>query len=93
MAKYYYHGMPVHWLLGASFRLVDRLPVLSLPKLFVHGDRDGVIPLSLGEQTFQASRPPKEFYLVKGADHNDVPFVGGRPYYSKLHQFISRHGT
>lgn len=89
VAKYYYHGMPVHWLLGASFRLVDRLPVLSLPKLFVHGDRDGIIPLSLGEQTFQASRPPKEFYLVKGADHNDVPLVGGRPYYAKLREFIS----
>jgi fermentation-respiration switch protein FrsA (DUF1100 family) len=93
VAKHYYHGLPVHWLLGASFRLIDRLPHLSLPKLFVHGDRDSIIPLSLGEQTFQASKPPKEFYLVKGADHNDLPFVGGRPYYSKLREFISRYGT
>jgi fermentation-respiration switch protein FrsA (DUF1100 family) len=89
VAKHYYYGLPVHWLLGASFRLIDRLPLLSLPKLFIHGDRDDVIPLSLGEQTFRASKPPKEFYLVKGADHNDVPFVGGRPYYSKLREFIS----
>jgi fermentation-respiration switch protein FrsA (DUF1100 family) len=89
VAKYYYFGLPVHWLLGASFRLIDRLPLLSLPKLFIHGDRDNVIPLSLGEETFRASKPPKEFYLVKGADHNDVPFVGGRPYYSKLRAFIS----
>lgn len=92
VAKHYYGGLPVHWLLGASFRLIDRLPSLSLPKLFVHGDRDKIIPLSLGEQTFQASKPPKELYVVKGADHNDVPFVGGRPYYSKLRDFISRHG-
>jgi len=93
VAKYYYHGLPVHWLLGASFRLIDRLPHLSLPKLFVHGDRDSIIPLSLGEQAFHASKAPKEFYLVKGADHNDLPFVGGRPYYAKLREFISRHGT
>jgi fermentation-respiration switch protein FrsA (DUF1100 family) len=92
VAKYYYHGLPVHWLLGASFRLIDRLPHLSLPKLFVHGDRDSIIPLSLGEQAFHAAKAPKEFYLVKGADHNDLPFVGGRPYYAKLRDFISRHG-
>jgi fermentation-respiration switch protein FrsA (DUF1100 family) len=89
VAKYHYHGIPVHWLLGASFRLADRLPRLSLPKLFVHGDRDEIIPLSLGDETFRACPPPKDFYIVKGADHNDVPFVGGRPYYARLRAFIS----
>jgi fermentation-respiration switch protein FrsA (DUF1100 family) len=89
VAKYHYRGLPVHWLLSSSFRLADRLPVLSLPKLFVHGDRDEIIPVVLGDQVFQAAKPPKEFYVVKGADHNDLPFVGGRPYFSKLHEFIA----
>jgi fermentation-respiration switch protein FrsA (DUF1100 family) len=93
VAKHYYHGLPVHWLLGASFRLIDRLPHLALPKLFVHGDRDSIIPLPLGEQAFHAAKEPKEFYLVKGADHNDLPFVGGRPYYARLREFIARHAT
>jgi len=88
VAKHYYGGLPVHWLLSSSFRLADRLPHLSLPKLFVHGDRDEIIPLALGEQTFHAAKPPKEFYVVKGADHNDLPFVGGRAYFSKLRDFI-----
>lgn len=89
VAKHYYHGLPVHWLLGASFRLSDRLLFLSLPKLFVHGDRDTIIPLALGEEAFRAAKPPKEFYLVKGADHNDLPFVGGYSYYAKLRAFIT----
>jgi fermentation-respiration switch protein FrsA (DUF1100 family) len=89
VAKYHYYGIPLHWLLGASFRLSDRLPKLSLPKLFVHGDRDEIIPLPLGEETFHACPPPKDFYVVKGADHNDVPFVGGRRYYARLRAFIS----
>jgi fermentation-respiration switch protein FrsA (DUF1100 family) len=92
VAKHYYHGIPVHWLLGASFKLIERVARLSLPKLFVHGDHDSIIPLALGQETFQASKPPKEFYVIKGADHNDLPFVGGRPYYSKLRDFIARHG-
>lgn len=89
VAKFHYGGLPVHWLLGAAFRLSDRLPQLSLPKLFIHGEQDDIIPLDLGKQVFEAARPPKSFYLVQGADHNNVPFVGGRAYYAKLAEFIT----
>lgn len=89
VARYHYKGLPLHWLLGATFRLDDRLPHLSLPKLFVHGDRDAIIPLALGQQAFAAAKEPKEFYLVRGADHNDVPSVGGPAYFAKLSAFIA----
>src|SRR5262249_23222337 len=52
VARFHYGGLPVHWLLGAEFRLIDRLPHLSLPKLIVHGDQDEIIPLELGRQVF-----------------------------------------
>jgi fermentation-respiration switch protein FrsA (DUF1100 family) len=89
VARHHYMGLPVHWLLGASFRLEDRLPHLSLPKLFVHGDRDDIIPIELGQRAFAAAKAPKEFYIVRGADHNDVPSVGGRAYFAKLSAFIA----
>ena len=89
VARHHYMGLPVHWLLGAAFRLEERLPHLSLPKLFVHGDRDDIIPIELGQQTFASAKPPKEFYIVRGADHNNVPSVGGKAYFSKLSEFIS----
>lgn len=89
VAKFHYYGLPVHWLLGADFRLMDRLPLLSLPKLFIHGNQDDIIPLELGKQVFEAAVPPKSFYVVQGADHNNVPFVGGRAYFAKLAEFIT----
>jgi fermentation-respiration switch protein FrsA (DUF1100 family) len=89
VARHHYIGLPLHWLLGAAFRLEERLSHLSLPKLFVHGDQDEIIPIVLGQRTFAAARPPKEFYTVRGADHNNVPFVGGKAYFSKLAAFIS----
>lgn len=89
VAKFHYFGLPVHWLLGADFQLIDRLPQLSLPKLFVHGEQDDIIPLELGKQVFEAALPPKSFYLVRGADHNNVPFVGGRAYFSKFGEFVA----
>jgi len=43
----------------------------------------------LGQRAFVAAKAPKEFYIVRGADHNDVPSVGGRAYFVKLSAFIA----
>jgi uncharacterized protein len=88
LAKYHYGGLPVHWLLGAEFRLIDRLPQLSLPKLIIHGDQDDIIPLELGRQVFEAAKPPKSFYVIKGADHNNTYQVGGEPYFHRFAEFV-----
>lgn len=88
VAKHHYGGMPVHWLLGAEFRLIDRLPYLSLPKLILHGDRDDVIPIQLGRQVFEAAKPPKWWYTIAGADHNNTYQVGGAPYFRRVAEFV-----
>jgi fermentation-respiration switch protein FrsA (DUF1100 family) len=73
--------------LGAEFRLIDRLPQLSLPKLIMHGDRDDIIPIELGRQVFDAAKPPKSFYLIAGADHNNTYQVGGAAYIQRFAGF------
>lgn len=88
VAKFHYGGVPVHWLLSAEFRLIDRLPQLSLPKLIVHGDQDDIIPIELGRQVFEAAKPPKSFYVIKGADHNNSYYVGGEPYFHRFMDFV-----
>jgi len=87
LAKHHYFGLPVHWLLGARFTLVDRLPRIAAPILVIHGDRDDIVPLELGQQVFDAVRGPKAFYLVQGAGHNDLYLVGGTPYFQRLKRF------
>lgn len=90
VAKFYYGGLPVHWLLGAEFRLIDRVPALSLPKLMIHGDLDQIIPIELGRQVFEAAKPPKAFHLISGANHNDTYRVGGTSYFQLLSDFAGR---
>jgi hypothetical protein len=90
VAKFHYGGLPVHWLLGAEYRLMDRLPQLLLPKLIIHGDRDDIIPIELGRQVFDAAKPPKEWYAIAGASHNDTYVVGGRAYFHRLGEFIRK---
>jgi fermentation-respiration switch protein FrsA (DUF1100 family) len=90
VARFHYGGLPVHWLLGAEFRLIDRLPRLSLPKLVIHGDRDDIIPIELGRQVFDAATPPKDWYVIQGADHNNTYQVGGAPYFRRLADFVTQ---
>jgi hypothetical protein len=37
---------------------------------------------------FDTAHEPKQWYVVPGADHNDVPFVGGNPYFREIMSFV-----
>jgi fermentation-respiration switch protein FrsA (DUF1100 family) len=90
VARLNHFGVAAHWLLGAKFNLIERLSTISVPILVIHGDRDSIIPLELGKAVFEAAPQPKEFYLVPGADHNDLYIVGGAPYFQRLKQFVQK---
>jgi fermentation-respiration switch protein FrsA (DUF1100 family) len=87
VAKSHYGGIPLHWLIGAEFRLTDRLPQLSLPKLVIHGEQDDIIPLALGRQVFDAAPPPKSLYVIPRANHNNTYLVGGTDYFIRFTNF------
>ena len=88
IARYYYYGLPVHWLLGARFPLEERLKEVHMPVLVVHGALDDIIPFELGKRVFEAANAPKSFYAIPNADHNNVFVVGGPPYYERLKKFV-----
>ncbi|HZH29161.1 MAG TPA: alpha/beta hydrolase [Pyrinomonadaceae bacterium] len=68
---------------------LSKITGVSSPKLFIHSPADEIIPYRLGRRLFDAARPPKEFYEVKGASHNLMYEIGGAPYYEALRGFIS----
>ncbi|MBX3301465.1 MAG: alpha/beta hydrolase [Nitrospira sp.] len=90
VAKVHYGGLPVHWFLKAEYRLIDRLPYLSLPKLIIHGDKDDIIPVELGRHVFEAAKPPKEWHVIQGANHNDTYAVGGKAYFRRISEFVKK---
>jgi len=77
VAKFYYGGLPVHWLLGAEFRLIDRVPALSLPKLIIHGDQDDIIPLEMGRQVFEAAKGVMSSHPLAGSALFVILFILG----------------
>lgn len=90
MARHHYP-----WLLGKKrwahkFDSTPRLARLTLPKLFIHGDQDAIVPLWMGERLYQLAQPPKEFYRIPGAGHEDTLLVGGRAYVDHLKRFLQQ---
>ena len=88
MADQHYLGLPANWFVRVEFNLADKLARLTLPLLVIHGEHDSIVPVALGRKVFEAAREPKRWYAVPGADHNDVPYVGGQAYYRVILEFI-----
>ncbi len=74
--------------LRGRFDTLEHVRKIQAPIFVVHGTEDRVVPFRMGETLFQAAQPPKGWYAVQGAGHNDVFWVGGREYFQILARFI-----
>jgi uncharacterized protein len=70
-----------------SFDSEQKIGGARAPMLFIHGDRDGIIPLRLGQALFNAAPQPKSFWTVPGAGHNDILYAAGANYRERLRSF------
>ncbi len=91
MAKVHYYPLVFsERFLSGRYDALSRLPKIKIPLLVVHGDRDRIVPIVLGRRLFQAAPEPKDWYEIKGADHNDTYLAGGENYFRKLRETIDR---
>lgn len=91
MARVHYPIFPIGSLIRNRYDNVSKMGRLRAPLLVMHGNRDSVVPFWMGERVFQAAAPPKEFFRIEGADHNDTYVVGGASYRRALGDFLTRH--
>jgi uncharacterized protein len=76
-------------LLIFSYNSASKIQRVRAPLLFIHGDRDSIVPLELGRALFNAAREPKAFWIVPGADHNDLVEAAGPQYRERLREFYA----
>lgn len=88
MSDHHYLGLPARWLLNVDFNLAEKVTKLRRPLLVIHGEKDSIVPVALGRQVYDAAHEPKHWFVVVGAEHNDVPFVGGTAYFQKITSFV-----
>jgi len=91
MANKMFPFFPFKFLLRNKYDALGAIASVDMPKLFLHGAEDELVPYSMGQKLFAAARAPKEFYAIKGAGHNDTYAVGGKEYFDTLGRFIQKY--
>jgi hypothetical protein len=76
----------------SGFDNLGKIQRLKSPKLFIHGDSDSLVPYTQGRELFEAALPPKAFFTIRGADHNDTYVVGGSNYFRRFREFVEGLG-
>jgi hypothetical protein len=84
--------LPVRLVMRNRFDSIGRIDRYRRPLLVIHGTDDTIVPFEMGKRLFEHANEPKRFYAVRGADHNEVPFVGGREYFDTIGQFLDGLG-
>ncbi|MFI5402255.1 MAG: alpha/beta hydrolase [Planctomycetota bacterium] len=67
-----YPWLPIRWLMKDRFDAAAAMKDVRCPVLSIHGADDTLIAPERGRALFDAAPGPKEWWLVPGADHNDV---------------------
>ena len=67
---------------------LSKMARVRTPTLVLHGDRDGIVPLSHGRRLFEAAGGAAHFHVVEGAGHNDTWLVGGEAYAQAWEAFL-----
>ena len=66
----------------------SKVAQINMPTLVLHGDRDGIVPLSHGRRLFERAGSGAHFHVIEGAGHNDTYLVGGEPYARAWEAFL-----
>jgi pimeloyl-ACP methyl ester carboxylesterase len=73
-----YWFLPVRPLIKDPFRSDLRIGRIAAPLLFLHGERDRVVPIALGERLFGLANEPKQMVRFPDGGHNDLDVYGAQ---------------
>jgi uncharacterized protein len=81
--------MPVRRLMHDQFHSDERIGAVTAPILILHGARDIIVPIALGERLYQLAREPKRFVRYPQGGHDDLDAYGAG---IEARRFISEEG-
>jgi uncharacterized protein len=64
-----YPFIPVRWFIKDSFRSDERIRRVKAPLLVLHGEIDGIIPVTFGERLFALANEPKRMVRFSSGGH------------------------
>lgn len=70
---------------------LDQVKKSSTPTLFIHGECDSVVPVSMAYELYDNASCEKDILITKHADHAMSPLLHPNKYWSKVWEFISKY--
>ena len=92
LAARLFPALPVGQLVLDRFDTRAIAPAVRIPVLIVHGDRDEIVPFSMGEELARTF-PDARLKRVAGAHHNDLWHDHGDEIASAIAAFAGRRGS
>jgi fermentation-respiration switch protein FrsA (DUF1100 family) len=59
--------------------------------LFIHGDKDDFVPYAMLDEVYNATKGPKEKYVVQGAKHAEALSKDPAMYQKKVTDFLQKY--
>ena len=72
VARVHYPLLVASFFLRDSFQSVEHIGQIDMPLLVIHGEKDTIIPLQLGEKLVEHAVEPKKLVVIEGAGHNNL---------------------
>ncbi len=66
-----YPWLPVNLLLKDRYDSLSKIANIHVPTLFFHGERDTLVPITLGKELFAKANEPKQAVYFPEVNHND----------------------
>jgi uncharacterized protein len=87
MGRRYYPWIP-SFLVRLRFDNGQKIPNVQIPKLIAQAEHDEVVPPAQTRRLFELAAPPKMYFIIPGATHNDTYGAGGRAYLEAWRRFL-----
>ena len=70
------------------FKTMDKIARVSLPKLFIHGTADQIVPHPMSDRLFAAAAEPKKLVKVAGGGHSNIAWSSFDLYREAVGNFL-----
>ena len=81
--------IPVSFLITQRFASFEKIGKVALPKLFLHGTADTVVPHEMSDELFKLASEPKRLVKFEGASHSGSSWTAPREYAEEVLRFVA----
>ena len=70
---------------------INQVKKATVPILYIHGDKDDLVPYYMMDELYNATNSPKEKLTVEGAEHAKADLVNPQLYWNTIYDFLGQY--